>query len=235
MQSLARHVNEEDEEENLSPALKIGVPVLLCGIFMLFAYLVIPFTEFTALLGMMVAYVVPPAGRETVIPLSILIGIPWWLIASTLALLDFAGALFMAWNFPLVLRIPIAGPWIARFMTGGKHYLNQHPWLEKLYFIGLVLFVCLPIEGSGSIVGTIIGRMLGMTKMQVLTCITLGGVIGSFALALGVDYIWVLLGQDAGIGSVLIALILAGTGVLVLLRSVVLKRNMQKAEQTADN
>lgn len=31
--------------------------------------------------------------------------------------------------------------------------------------------------------------MLGMTKAEVLACITVGGIIGSFAIALGIDYV----------------------------------------------
>ncbi|WP_342771572.1 small multi-drug export protein, partial [Methanoculleus sp. UBA331] len=53
-------------------------------------------------------------------------------------------------------------------------------------FVGLIAFVSLPFDGSGSIVGSIVGRMLGMTKTEVLSCITVGGLLGSFTIALGI-------------------------------------------------
>lgn len=110
-----------------------------------------PAEQWLLLFGMMVAYIVPPLGRETIIPVCILWGIPWWLAAFTLAFLDFAGGLFMAWNFPLVLRIPpyVGPPWVSRFTAAGRTFLDRRPWLERLYFVGLIAFVALPLTGRG--------------------------------------------------------------------------------------
>jgi len=169
----------DDGVESRANLLTVSVPLLLCGIFLAAVGLFLPAEQWFLLTGMMIAYIVPPLGRETIIPVSILLGIPWWLIAFTLAFLDFAGGLFMAWNFPLVLRVPYVGPRIRQFMTAGRAYLDRRPWLERLYFVGLIAFVSLPFDGSGSIIGSVLGRMLGMTKIEVLSCITIGGIIGS--------------------------------------------------------
>ncbi|WP_292383785.1 small multi-drug export protein [Methanoculleus sp. UBA430] len=199
--------------------LKISVPFLLCGAFLAVVRLLLPAEQWLLLFGMMVAYVVPPLGRETIIPVGILLGLPWWLVAFSLAFLDFAGGLFMAWNFPLVLRIPYAGPWIRRFMEAGRTFLDRRPWLERLYFVGLIAFVSLPFDGSGSLVGSIVGRMLGMTKTEVLSCITIGGIIGSFAIALGIDYIVNLIPAGAGLWVSLAVFLLIGAALLVTYRS----------------
>ena len=199
--------------------LKVAVPFLLCGIFLVIVGFFLPAEQLILLVGMMVAYVVPPLGRETIIPASILLGIPWWLIAVTLAFLDFAGGLFMAWNFPLVLRIPYLGPWVSRFMAAGRSFLDRRSWLERLYFVGLIAFVALPFDGSGSIVGSVVGRMLGMTKTEVLSCITIGGIIGSFAVALGIDYIVHLIPAGTGFWVSLAVFLLIGTALLVMYRS----------------
>ncbi|CCJ37326.1 small multi-drug export protein [Methanoculleus bourgensis] len=199
--------------------LKVSVPFLLCGVVFVGAGLILPTEQWLLLFCMMVAYVVPPLGRETIIPAGILLGIPWWLIAFTLAFLDFAGGLFMAWNFPLVLRIPYVGPWIQRFMAAGRTYLDRRPWLERFYFLGLIIFVSIPFDGSGSIVGSIVGRMLGMTKTEVLSCITIGGVIGSFAIALGIDYITNLIPAEAGPWVSFAVFLVIGTALLVMYRS----------------
>lgn len=218
---------EADSEDTapFPPALSLGIPFGLCGVFVLVTFLLLPLNEFLILFGMMVAYVVPPAGRETVIPLAIVLGIPWWLIAATLAFLDFAGGLFMAWNFPLALKIPIVGPWIRQFMEAGQTYLAERPWLEKLYFLGLVLFVSIPFEGSGSITGSIIGRMLGMGKTEVLACITIGGIIGSFCIAIGADYIRGVFLLDVTLGFSLLVFILIGIAIAVMYRSSRRKRS----------
>ncbi len=200
-------------------ALTIAVPFLLCGVFLAGVGFLLPAEQWLLLVGMMVAYIVPPLGRETIIPVSILLGIPWWLIAFTLAFLDFAGGLFMAWNFPLILRVPYIGPRIRRFMTVGRTYLDRRPWLERFYFVGLIAFVSLPFDGSGSIVGSLLGRMLGMTKAEVLSCITIGGIVGSFTVALGIDCIVNLIpaGSWAWVSAAVFLLI--GTALLVMYRN----------------
>ena len=199
--------------------LKVSVPFLLCGLFLAVVWFFLPTEQWLLLFGMMVAYIVPPLGRETIIPVCILCGIPWWLTAFALAFLDFAGGLFMAWNFPLVLRIPHIGPRVSRFTEAGRTFLDRRPWLERLYFVGLVAFVALPFDGSGSIVGSVVGRVLGMTKTEVISCITIGGFIGSFAIALGIDYVVNLIPPGAGFWVSLAVFLLIGAALLVTYRS----------------
>lgn len=214
-----RQIDIRDDDDDTTSWLKVSVPFLLCGLFLAFVWLFLPAEQWLLLFGMMVAYIVPPLGRETIIPVCILLGIPWWLAAFTLAFLDFVGGLFMAWNFPLVIRIPYAGPWISRFMEAGRTFLDRRPWLERLYFVGLIAFVALPFDGSGSIVASVVGRMLGMAKTEVLACITIGGIIGSFAIALGIDYVVNLIPPGAGLWVSLAVLLLVGAALLVTYRS----------------
>jgi hypothetical protein len=210
---------DDDGVDAPTSLAKVSVPFLLCGAFLAAVWFLLPAEQWFLLIGMMVAYVVPPLGRETIIPASILLGIPWWLIASALAFLDFAGGLFMAWNFPLVLRIPYIGPWVRRFVVAGRTFLDRRPWLERLYFVGLILFVALPFDGSGSIVSSILGRMLGMTKMEVVSCITIGGIIGSFAIALGIDWVTRLIPAGAGPWVSLAVFFLIGIALLMMYRN----------------
>lgn len=210
---------DDDGIDDPASLAKVSVPFLLCGVFLAAVWFLLPVEQWFLLIGMMVAYIVPPLGRETIIPASILLGIPWWLIAFTLAFLDFAGGLFMAWNFPLVLRIPYIGPWVRQFTVAGRTFLDRRPWLERLYFVGLILFVALPFDGSGSIVGSIVGRMLGMTKMEVVSCIAIGGIIGSFAIALGIDWVTRLIPAGAGPWVSLAVFFLIGIMFLVMYRS----------------
>lgn len=209
-----------DDEIDARPSwLKVSVPFLLCGAFLAVVWFFLPAEQWLFLVGMLVAYVVPPLGRETIIPACILFGVPWWLAAFSLAFLDFAGGLFMAWNFPLILRLPYFGPWVRRFMEAGRTFLDRRPWLERLYFVGLIAFVSLPFDGSGSIVGSIVGRMLGMTKTEVLSCITVGGIIGSFTIALGIDCVINLFPTRAGLWISLAIFLLIGITLLLMYRS----------------
>ncbi|MDN7013171.1 small multi-drug export protein [Methanoculleus sp. FWC-SCC3] len=214
-----RQIEMWGDDDDTTSWLKVTVPFLLCGIFLVVVWFFLPAEQWLLLFGMMVAYIVPPLGRETIIPVCILCGVPWWLAAFALAFLDFVGGLFMAWNFPLVLRIPYIGSWISRFVEAGRTFLDRRPWLERLYFVGLVAFLALPFDGSGSIVGSVIGRMLGMTKTEVISCIAIGGFIGSFAIALGIDYVVNLIPAGAGFWVSLAVFLLIGTALLVTYRN----------------
>lgn len=214
-----RQIEMWGDDDDTTSWLKVTVPFLLCGIFLVVVWFFLPAEQWLLLFGMMVAYIVPPLGRETIIPVCILCGVPWWLAALALAFLDFVGGLFMAWNFPLVLRIPYIGSWISRFVEAGRTFLDRRPWLERLYFVGLVAFLALPFDGSGSIVGSVIGRMLGMTKTEVISCIAIGGFIGSFAIALGIDYVVNLIPAGAGFWVSLAVFLLIGTALLVTYRN----------------
>jgi len=220
---------EDENEKTPVVLLRIIIPFVITGLFILATCFFLTPAQVMILFGMMVAYVLPPAGKETVIPMGMVFGLPWWLMAFTIGFLDFVGGLFMAWNFPLALKIPYLGPWMARFMASGETYLNRRPWLERLYFLGLVLFVSFPLEGSGSIAGTIVGRMLGMGKKEVLAAITIGGFLGGFAIALGADYIRELLLRDVFVGLSIVALILVVIAIAVMYRSYQRRRRRQPA------
>ena len=165
------------------------LPFLFIGVYVWILYILVPYDEFLLLGGLMLAYLIPPAGKESVIPLGIALGLPWYLVATSVAMLDIGAALFMAWNFDLAMKIPLLGPWIGRFMHHGEEFVRQRPWLERLYFAGLAIFVMVPLQGSGGIGASIVGRILGMPKAEVVAAVAIGAFIGSFALALGVEFL----------------------------------------------
>ncbi len=189
--------------------LMLCIPFLLVTAYIIFIFVYLPYEQFLLLGGVMLAYFVPPAGKESMIPIGIALGIPWYLVAVSIALLDALSGLFMAWNFDLALKIPVLGGWIEKFMHHGRMFVCERPWLEELYFAGLVIFVMVPLQGSGGVGGSIVGRILGMSKAEVVAAITLGAFIGSFAVALGAQFIIDLIRENLLIG------ILLGIGVIV--------------------
>ncbi|MDD4127430.1 MAG: small multi-drug export protein [Methanomicrobium sp.] len=186
----------------------LSIPFLVFGIWLFCTFLILPFESFEKLVGLMLINLVPPAGKESVIPLGIAFGIPWWLIALTTTVMDICGALFMTLNFDLALKIPVLGRWIKGVMEGGESFFASHKWLEKLSEAGLVLFVVVPFQGSGGIGGTLIGRMMGLSKLRVFLSILLGAFIGSFAIALGVEYIIEIFNFDPVIAAIVLSVIM---------------------------
>jgi hypothetical protein len=89
---------------NRAVALLIPVGVLALHLAVMAATL--PYTLFLIMLGLMVAYILPPAGKETVIPAGIALGIPWYYMALSIAMIDIETGLFMVLNFDMAYKIP---------------------------------------------------------------------------------------------------------------------------------
>ncbi|MBN2734435.1 MAG: small multi-drug export protein [Methanomicrobiaceae archaeon] len=189
--------------------LNLSAPFIFGVIFFFFIFLILPFESFERLMGLMVLNLIPPAGKESIIPLGIALGIPWYIIAASTMAMDICGALFMTLNFDLALRIPVLGRWIKGVMEGGENFFASHKYLEKLSALGLVLFVVVPFQGSGGIGGTLVGRMMGLSKIKVFISIAIGAFIGSFAIALGIEYVIDLFRFDPCIAAMALSAIMA--------------------------
>ena len=170
-------------------AVAVFIPVFVVIIHIAVMAQTLPYTEFFTMLGLMVAYLLPPSGKETVIPLGIALGIPWWYMALSIVMVDVETGLFMALNFDLAYRIPFLGPLLSDLTNKTEQFITNHRWLAGLWFFAIVLMVMVPVFGSGGIRGSIAGKLLGMTTLLVFFAILAGALIGCFGIALGSDAI----------------------------------------------
>ena len=138
--------------------------------------------------GLMFLYFVPPMGKESVIPIGIAQGIPWTILAISIAFVDIVVCLFLIWNFDLAKKLPFIGSGIKRVQLKGASILESMPWVERLTFFGIVIFVMIPFQGSGAFAGTILGRAVGLSVPAVLGAVTVGALVGSALIALSVVY-----------------------------------------------
>lgn len=165
------------------------IPVLVVLIHIAVMAVTLPSQDFVTLLGLMVAYMLPPAGKETVIPLGIALGIPWWYMALSIVMIDVETGLFMALNFDVAYRIPFLGPPLSDLTKKTQQVLSDHRWIASLWFFAVVLMVMVPVLGSGGIRGSIAGKLLGMSTLLTFFAILAGALIGCFGIALGSDAI----------------------------------------------
>ena len=165
------------------------LPVLLVLAQFVTMYFTLRYDQFLIVVGLIIAYLLPPAGKETVIPLGIALGVPWWYIALAIAMVDAETGLFMALNFDLAYRIPWLGGLLIQFTDKTTLFLKNHLWVEGLSVFGIMLMVMVPFLGSGGIRGSIAGRLLGIDAKLVFIAILAGALIGCFGIALGSDAI----------------------------------------------
>lgn len=195
-------------------AIRLAVPFSIAGAYLVILGVFLPFPVFMAMAGLMGAYFVPPAGRESIIPFAIAIGLPWWLIALSLTLLDVLTALVIAVNLDLVTRVPVVGDWLEQVTEETGEYLDEHPMIRDFSFFGLVVFIFAPVTGSGGIGGSVAGRLIGLSPARVVVAMALGSGLSCFLIALGGEYVRESLG--GGGMTVLVAvsiLVAAATGI----------------------
>ncbi|RLF58971.1 MAG: hypothetical protein DRN27_03945 [Thermoplasmata archaeon] len=172
------------------------------------------------------AYFFPPLGKETIIPAGILVGIHPLVMALSIAFVDFIVALFLIWNYDLAKNIPLIGTFMKKVESIGETSSNKYSWIKPLRFIGIMLFVMIPFQGSGGMVGSIVGRLIGMKPWTTLISITLGAVIGCTLVAYFAESLKTILLQNLNAGLIIIASIFI-IGIIIYLY----RRNNKKKKQ----
>jgi hypothetical protein len=165
--------------------IRLFVPPLLALVFFILCFLILPRDRILILGGLMVAYFIPPSGKESIIPIGIGLGIPWWLMALTLTLLDIITAFFMILNFALMLRVPRLGPWIEKATATSTEFVAERPWMSRWRIPAVAFFVMLPLQGTGGIGATVVGVIAGLTPGEILLAVGIGASVESLAFALG--------------------------------------------------
>ena len=135
------------------------------------------------------AYFFPPLGKETVIPTGVGIGINPVIMALSVAFVDIVIALFLIWNYDLAKKIPIVGRFMKKVEKVGKGSSEKYAWVKPLRFIGIVLFVMVPFQGSGGMVGTVLGLVIGMNPRNTFFAISIGAILGCLLIAFLADLI----------------------------------------------
>src|SRR2546428_1449078 len=134
----------------------------------------------------MIGYLVPPLGAEFWVPSSVLAvqasggGLPEAAIAvASIVLVDWFTALFLLWNFDLAERAPFLGKFIDRTEVKCRRFLAEKPWRQRLAAAALALYVALPVQMSGGVVGSILGRVMGIPRYRVFTIVALSSAAGA--------------------------------------------------------
>lgn len=99
--------------------------------------------------------------------------------------LDFIVALFVTFHLGFLFKLPKIGPKLAMLAWDGKFFMDSQPWIKRMAFAGLVGFVVMPFSTTGSIGGSILGRLLGLSRWT-----TVGGVLVGSVLGNGIMYLF---------------------------------------------
>lgn len=213
-------------------------PVICMGLMMLFFMALFPPQEGEAAPGLqwaifvllLIAYIVPPFGKETIIPAMIfgeniqhlladvfhlsidtssITGYPIWIIIFSIVALDILVSAFITLNFSLLLKIPLIGPWLRWIMRSAQKIMVKRPWIESLSSAGLLIFMYIPLQGSGAMTTSVIARLLGYKPVHAIGLVALGSLLSSITVAFGFSSIVELWKINPLLGILLAILIIA--------------------------
>jgi len=161
----------------LGPILGYGVLLLLAGLF--YGYKTVLF-----LISMFVGAFI--GGGKLIVFAGAVEGAPVgiWALAGVVVWGDLATACFLVANIEALNRIPALGPKIAAAHEAGHRVLMNQSWMRRAAFYGMIVFISLPFQGTGSVIGVLIGRILGLTRWAMVLAVIAGSSLGALAMAL---------------------------------------------------
>ena len=77
---------------------------------------------------------------------------------------------------------------IDRIRDGAALVLEAYPAIRRAAVFGLVLFVLFPVAGTGAMIGTFIGILLGLHRALLIVTVSFGGLLGGVLMALAADH-----------------------------------------------
>lgn len=161
--------------------LKLTIPLALAG-GVAFAILEVYGDAVANKLGFIfLAYFFNPLGKEVAIPLA-LATVPAPALDPVLTwcfivFIDTCTALFFVWNFDHVLHVPFIGRFFAWVEHRGNLAVVKYKWIGRLAFVGLMTYATLPLEGTGAIGGSVVGRAIGLDAARTFLAVVAGSII----------------------------------------------------------
>jgi uncharacterized membrane protein len=120
-------------------------------------------------------------GRFTIVA-SQSLGVPathlFWMVTYQ----DVMVALFFTFHVGFMYRLPWVGPKIAELSVDSEFILAHQPWMKRLTFLGLLVFIAFPLAATGSVGGAIFGRLLGLSRWAIFWGSSIGAIIGNAAM-----------------------------------------------------
>lgn len=109
--------------------------------------------------------------------------------AETLTLMvftmDVMTASLLAFHAGVLWRLPFVGSRMRNLAEEGRNLTSNVPWVRRATFAAIVLFVMFPLASTGSVGGSIFGRLLGMGRVRSFVAVVVGSLLGCAVMYFG--------------------------------------------------
>ena len=137
-----------------------------------------------------------------------------WEIAALVVYIDLATALGVLGGIHHLYRIPVLGRRMIAARDSSARLLQRNAWMHRIAFVTLAGFIAVPLNGTGALVGALLGRTMGLSRVALVAATGLGSVTASVALALAGE-LWAerinALAERPSLGLLAVALVLGLT------------------------
>lgn len=96
--------------------------------------------------------------------------------------LDLAAAILVAFHVGLLFNLPFVGKRATSLIDDARFVMNRFPAIQQAAFFGLTAFVAFPLAATGAIGGSILGTLLGLSRIRVFVATIIGCLIGNFLM-----------------------------------------------------
>jgi uncharacterized membrane protein len=176
---------DEVRRMNKIALAKLLIPWGLAGATTLILWFFLPPDMFSKYATVFSIYsFIPIIGTLSVVPAGLGLGIHPVPLISFIIVTDAILALFLVWNFDYAKKVPGLGKLVVRVGESGEKALQKYKWAKRLGFIGVVLLVIFPLQWTGAGVGSIVGRLIGMSSLMTFLAVIIGTFIRSTLAAL---------------------------------------------------
>lgn len=100
-----------------------------------------------------------------------------WDLVGVTTFFSCATAFFYSFNLDLLERLPRVGPRLRRTRRSMRSTLARKPWIRRWALAGVAFFVILPMPGSGTLVGSMVGRLIGLSPLGSFLAVAAGGTV----------------------------------------------------------
>ena len=119
-----------------------------------------------------------------------------WPVVGVVCVFSCLTAFFYAFNLDLLERLPKVGVLFRRASLSARKTLSARPWIRRWAIFGVGFFVLLPLPGSGTLGGALMGRLVGLTPLASFAAVSVAGIVvavcyGCFGAAIYDLPLWV--------------------------------------------
>jgi uncharacterized membrane protein len=173
MEQILADAEELDRAQPMLGRIHLITPILIViGLYVVLGYLDV-WDKFT-LAGLAAL----PLGKFIVLGGAADIGLNQWELALMVVFMDTWAAYVLAYNLHHLYKVPRLGPWLHNVQNYCRYWLHEYPLMRRWAITGVVLFVVVPLSGTGAPGGALLGRIVGLRPRTILAAVFTGSILG---------------------------------------------------------